>query len=215
MCSDGTTTDAQKLANLETLLRACFGADLIGLWIGEDAIWNGSNELTSWPCRVGTALANGTAVLPTKGDLNGRVAILGPAGTAYLDATLAAPVASIMLVVTASPRGVSFCVYADSPRNDGSIQENTQAAFPSGLYVAGGWAHVVDRVPSEVITAGPHIIEGHTATTLSTQFRIGTNAGAFLNRSPTACALALSAAPSTDQLNAADAVLREYYDLAA
>jgi hypothetical protein len=213
MCSDGTTTDAQKLANLETLLRACFGTKLIGLWIGDDIVVDGSNNVTSWPHRVGAAFANGNASRATVGALNGRRVLVGVGNTAYLTTTLAASISTIMLVVVPSPRLLSFAVYADSPANDGSIQENTNAAFPSPLYVAGGWAHTVDLVATENLAATSRVIWGNTVMSPSAQLNIGTAAGPFMNQGKTALIIALSSAASAGEVANSDAIVRTYYSL--
>jgi hypothetical protein len=179
----------------------------------EDVILSGSN-ISSYPTRSGNVLTNSTAERYTIGVFpNGRKSIVGPITTACLSGNVGFQIACIILVLTATQRNHSFCIYADSPANDGSIQENTNNPFPSPLYVAGGWTHYNNIISSEFINSGTQIIEGNCSTTLSTQFNFGTIAGPFCNRENTGLCVLLPSIPTAAQRNKYIPYLNAYYNL--
>lgn len=49
-----TSTQRYGEAQVTADMQAEFGADLVGLWLGRDIVFNGSNIATSWPGRIGS-----------------------------------------------------------------------------------------------------------------------------------------------------------------
>jgi hypothetical protein len=215
MCSDGTTTGAQKLANLETLLRACFGADLIGLWIGEDLAYDGSNNVTSWPHRVGGAMTHSGADYATTAVSGGRRGMTFSAinKNSLYDVDLGTVVKSMWAVAespalpTASYQSLAKALLD----NEDPLVLNSGT---SDFLTATGWSHLVDGAATDTITPGRHVLEGRKAAPGPTATR--SMKGYTANYQWFAMdyfRMALSALPTTAQRANGVAILRSYYSI--
>lgn len=190
-----------------------FGADLLGLWIGEDVVADGLGVVANWPGRAGATLVNAGTGNFSRETSNGRLAIKSVAGalTYRLSAVLASPVAAVLTVWKYTIPGATFQVVADSPANDGAIQI-AAGGSPIALYVAGSWSHYINGVASENLTYGTHIVEADSATTLSTAFHVGSLAAGGLGpKEPVFMTCALSAIPTALKRTAANADIKTYY----
>ena len=98
-------------AALTAQLRAIYGTDLIGLWIGEDIVVDGSNNVTSWPGRVGGALAPTSATLYTKATVSGRTAIANTVSAGVVGYTATLSVLPKALFTVAAPTTLPFGNY--------------------------------------------------------------------------------------------------------
>lgn len=97
---------------LHSRLSAIFGASLVGLWIGEDLVVDGSNNATSWPGRVGT-LNHGTAARFSTAAVSGRRGLTNPASntTAKSFYTTLNSATSVLIVAQAEAVPTTRVVY--------------------------------------------------------------------------------------------------------
>jgi hypothetical protein len=209
----GVLTTAQETNNLVQYLVAIFGSTLIGLWIGEDLVVDGSNNVTSWPGRIGATLTNSTANRFTIGTINGRTA-LAPGTIAQfksleIDSGL---LSKSDWVVTVGCSATSANETAADAYNNASASVIRDASTSSFL-TATGWAHRVDGVATETIpTSGIHVFEGYRAANTATGSSVGGHRS--ISRvwpEEIALRMALSAVPTTLQRLQAQLALDSYY----
>jgi hypothetical protein len=212
----------RSTAWLHAKLATIFGADLIGLWVGEDLVVDGSNNVTSWPGRVGNSLVPVVAgVYRSASTINGRRATNASGNDFYrgLGATTTLGAKSFICVtnVAAVPLLALTCLAShQSDVHSIAVQDPGGSSF----YTGSGWSHYVNGAPSELIPVGAAIVEGINAANATIGVRIGcgyapngpTNTRVWT--SPIAFCMALSAAPSAADRAAAVALLKTYYSIA-
>lgn len=208
-------------ARLHARLSAIFGASLVGLWVGEDMIVNGSSNVTSWPGRVGGTLTPKIAgVLRTIAQINGRLASITDTYTTeacFISGSL--PINSVF-VVAVSPT-LPFETYITLARQD-------QGSPYSQYFVASigtsnfdnpvpGYAHYLDGTARHSVASGAHIFESdRSGSAVDYPIVIG---GSPLSSGRVwyeaiACAVALSSTPTPLQRIRATIALKEYYGVA-
>jgi hypothetical protein len=203
---------------LTSKLSTLLGADLIGLWLGDDAVVDGSSDVTSLPERVGAALNNGGAGKFKTSLLYGRRGLLGVAGQlSRLQATLASAVKTIY-VACQTPEIVTpgyFNILDSTAGADtGAIQVNTSVG-QRALYTGGGWTHYVDGVASENVpvpgSKAVCTIEANKAANTATTIWVGHTGGDYSWKAPMPLIMALSSGFASAAVRAdVNAICRKY-----
>jgi hypothetical protein len=199
-------------------LVAIYGAALIGLWIGEDLLLDGSGNVVSWPGRIGGALTSSAVQFGTVTS-GGRLYThtVASAGR-VLSSAIEELVRSAIIVARADPIII--------PANGGYAVSDAGYSQPllQGLSGSAAWStyggasHYRDGSATAVITDGVHVYEGVNAAKSVAGFRVGGlggGYGTFDFVGDIGCALALSAVSSSAQRAAAISPIAQYYNLAA
>jgi hypothetical protein len=200
-----------RLANL-------FGVDLVGLWIGEDVIVDSSNNVTSWPGRVGGTLANAGVGRYNPTTISGRKAVLvaNPSSTttALFVNTGVQLKTTIMVAVTPSiPFAFVETGFEIAISGTSGVNNLTTVQGANLLYSAGGQVHYVDGILTHACSSGVHNFEGSLAASITTGVKVGQAGGNYTWRSPIGCGMALSAEPASGNRAESLRILREYYGL--
>lgn len=197
--------------SLTSGLAAALGAKLTGLWIGEDIVINGSNQVTSWPGRVGNTISKNAGVpgFFARAEANGRYGISNDQVATYvrLDVTLTAG-ASIWSV--ASPATLPVGDYATLARGSDAWfvgNSGTSSWFSPPA------AHYRNGIASEVLTTGVSVYESVASIGAALSFFGGSDViGAARNwRGQAYAFMLLGSAPTAGERAAAVALLRQYY----
>jgi len=197
---------------LHTALSTLFGATLIGLWVGEDLVVDGSNNVTSWPGRVGGTLANSTAYRYQGSTLGSRKAATKTTTTvAVLSANLGAAVKSVIAV--AEKLSGNFADYNQLFRA-GSSSVYLIGNTGTSEWFGAGVQHYNDGVgPTMAIPTGIHVFQGDYTSGTETTIYYGSSAAGTNWLAPAGCLLALSAIPSAANRAAAVVPLKTYYSI--
>ena len=230
MCLDSVPTTLQRLQTqliLDTYYRPAqapasklaldlygvYGADLVGLWIGEDLVVSGS-DVTSWPGRVGGTLTPiyNTYTLASMG---GRRA-LGPppssVGGQRLVLNSGVVSKTTVMALEASATVVSYETWEDTYAT--GEQTIIRDASTAALFTAAGQVTYVDGVASKVIpTSGVHTFEGYLPTRTGTGITLSGSNGAWerVAQSKIGTLIALSGAATTLQRLQTQYLLDTYY----
>lgn len=208
-------------AALHAVLVSIFGAELIGLWIGEDLVIDGGNEITSWPGRIGPTLNNATVRRFSGNLINNRQGFRGATSTGrslFTASIGGVPAKSIISVAEPTalpcPAGVFSTLAKANTASAGEALAGNGGT--SNWYVAEGWNHFKNGAASEVITSsGLTVYEGDKAVSVTAGFRIGgyMEATSLLWdwTGTVMFGMALSAVPSASKRSAATSALRSYY----
>lgn len=199
---------------LHRRLAAVFGANLTGLWIGEDIAADASGNVTSWPSRVGpllsvTVVGTGTLKL-TK--FNGRTAAISSGGSRFLyDVSLAA-LKSHWLVSNSQATLAQWARLADfSPIDPADGQLSTFGNNMYALYEGGMWRHYVNGAFTATLPAGAgkFVAEGYSAANARTGISLfGSAVLGWVQ--PIDFCMALNALPLAAQRSSGVAIIREY-----
>jgi hypothetical protein len=192
-------------------LISIFSTDLTGLWLGQDLITDGNNNITSWPGRVGPTLVNGTSMLFQSTSLNGRQAMSSSVSVVrYLIGTLTAPALSIWSVAVIPSLPFSDFLSLALVANTSLAIIGTSGA--NTLYTGQGWTHNVDGVSTEIVTSGIHILEGHITTNTFSSIIVGDHMSIASRAwiTPIGFLMTLSRIPSTVQRSIAVSAIARY-----
>jgi len=149
---------------LHSQLKNIYGSSLLGLWIGEDIVVDGSNNVTSWPGRVGGTLTHSNTDYATaiKNVKKGMTFSIINKNSLY-SVDLGVVCKSFWAVAQSPPLpSTSFQVLCKS-RLDGDDPILLDSGV-STLFTTTGWSHYVDSVLTETLTPGVHVIEGIKAS---------------------------------------------------
>jgi hypothetical protein len=216
ICPGMTASVTLFPAWLTTELKKIYGSSILGLWVGEDLVVNGSNQVTSWPGRVGPTLTPLTAQLFPQTTLNGRKAIATP--TTQVDicdlrATFGSAATSFFAVASFTSNTSTHRFLFDSYNNsEGVIYAPINSTT---WYTATGWSHYADGNATETVpTSGVHVIEGVKSTSTKIGAAFGHSAAGG-NHWPgsRAFGMTLSTIPSAEQRALGVQILRGYYSL--
>lgn len=193
-----------------------FGASLVGLWIGEDMIVDGSNNATSWPGRVGgTAVPYSAGVYRSLSVVNGRRGSTA-ADTAAVRGLLTSAIAAQSMIAVATTPTLPFDDYnaAFSFLSSGTLRVIGQDST-SSLYTAGGLVTTVDGATTATVTPGMHVLTADAVSSASSTYTIGNGTGLAIRNWLSFMGLAalLSATPTAGQRGQATAALKAYYSI--
>jgi hypothetical protein len=188
------------------------GATPLGLWVGHDLVVNGSNQVTSWPGRLGPTLTNGTGTLGTRSFLRSTPAWLGnTSALCNVGATLANSY-KFVAVVTSMPL-LPFTNYLTALRS-ATFEMIAGTSGASTLYTGQWWGHVVDGAVTETITSSAKVVMSSYINTVDTDTNImvGGHASILARQWPNPIALVLAATlvPSNTQLAAVLALINSF-----
>jgi hypothetical protein len=210
--------DQPPALHLANDLLNILGDSLTGLWVGEDLVVDGSNNVTSWPGRVGPTLSNTGTGFWNGSTLNNRKALIGTGSSqGCLYSAMSAPQT---LIAVAQTPALPFATYEIIARTNATSNTNgfcgnngTSAWLePDPPYTA---TRYLDGVASTAITSGTHVWETYAAgdTTASVAVGYAYSTNNFSWQAPVGCVIALSAGISSDQRALATQILRGYYGL--
>ena len=201
-------------AQLALDLYNILGADITGLWIGEDIVASGSN-ISYWPGRLGPVLMNSGVDPLLKSTLGSRVSTYNDTGIEVgIWATLSAAPQSVFAVID-----LTSLPFVDTHVVVGSLAgpENTivgeYTSTPNWMTDT-GYAHYYNGASSELAHTGPGVYEGVKAGVTATDIRVGGfggDYGGYEFKGKIACVMSLSAIPSAGNRAAVVALLRAYY----
>jgi hypothetical protein len=155
---------------LEESVASALGVDPLGHYTGAQQVLSGS-DLTSWPGVYGATLMPADAGLRQSrlGAGGRRCAYAAADSTAYLFAVLAGAIKSIFVVASVADQ--PFAGYDSVISSPANSLIGTDGA--STWYTAGGWAHKVNGVASEVTaTGGPRIYQATNVGSSTTQLSV-------------------------------------------
>ena len=203
---------------LAARLSAIFGVDLIGLWIGEDLVADGSNNVTSWQGRVG-----GTLIYAPNRAEYFKLSSMGSRRSCYgidpidkqrtLRVTLAAPIKSVWSVTNALGSYTHTCNLACTTAvNSGLI------TIGGITWYANGWSVYANGLADSAIHLGvATVYEATLASGADTGFAMG---GYYNDYTPRSAwpwqmpfGMALSAIPSAGNRAAAVTALKTFYQI--
>jgi hypothetical protein len=203
----GVISNAQSV---EWTLRKIYGPSLIGLWIGEDIVFDGSGNILSWPGRVGGALQNTGASDYVFSELNSRKAITGQLAGLCLKANLGVVVKSLFSVAM-SPT-LPFATIQILADNSGASNNNELTGLTgTSVIYANGSTHYIDGVLSVNMTPGVHVFESDQSGSSDTFLRLGYATEVYSWQAPVGCYIALSSVPTQLQRLQTQYVLDLYY----
>jgi hypothetical protein len=194
-------------------LASVYGAELIGLWVGDDIAVDGSNLITGWPARIGNALANSTANRFGVTTVNGRRGT-APGANEFksLEAALSATGVHYFAIVNGAAVAVDYERVIDC-RIGGGGQFIRQLA--GVIYTATGWSHAIDNTATESYTemvSGLHLIASAKAASDAAGIAIGGQSNDSRVFSGNLMMVGvLSAAPSAGQNASMLALAKRYY----
>lgn len=197
---------------LTAQLQAIHGAALIGLWIQDDQILDGVNNVTGIPGRVGGSAVNGSAECFQATRLNGRAAMTtSTSAIRYLQAEANATILTV--VVVAQLPSLPFAGYPTLAQSLPSYGMIIGEDGLSALYSGQAQVHAVDGSVTHSVTPGAHILESRQAA--GTALCIGgnpTNATRSWT-APIGTVFVLSDSPSAAQRAMYVNSLKRYYRL--
>jgi hypothetical protein len=196
---------------LHAKLASIFGADLIGLWIGEDLVVDISNNVTSWPGRVGPTLAsNLNKFTPTA--VNGRKGFFTAVNNnKSLTGTIAA--ARSFLSVHAPRAGIATTSTVITNPSD---PFTTVSPF-TDWFTGSGWSHYLNGAATDVLpSVGPALVvaESDKASNVNTALEVGGSAASGVCwMLPIMLIAAIAVIPTAPKRSGYLNPLREYYRL--
>ena len=189
-----------------------FGADLIGLWVGEDIVVSGA-DVTSWPGRVGPTLTNGDAGRYSLTTVGGRISLnCNTAAFKYLTTTLPTFL-SVFAVATDNdlPATSDYRALVESD----STSPLTKGVTGSSTWYPGSWTTFRDGAESSDISTGQHVYSSQYGVSVETLFNVGGNIDDTRNWVGTiSFVLALAAVPTPSKAASALLAIDEYYGIA-
>jgi hypothetical protein len=200
---------------LTTELKKIYGSSIVGLWVGEDLIVNGSNNVTSWPGRVGGPLTNGTANLFPTSIINNRRAAGSADATNYKYLISAGVVAAKSIISVATTGPLPFTTYRYLA-NSTAPGEQAIIGVGSTLWTTGGAiTYVNGTLTNSVTTTTLQVFEGIWTPGFTGNLIVGSyTTNQTQNWQGTfGCVLALSIVQSPEQRVLVNQILRGYYNL--
>jgi hypothetical protein len=195
-------------------LLAIFGADLIGFWIGEDLVVDESNNITSWPGRIGGTFNNETAARFGVNQIGGRQ-FSNPGTLEAKCLSLSGGITASAIIVATGHAAVT--AYESILYNYSAFLNPPMArdALTSNWHTASGWAHFCDGAASEVIPElGIHIFEADKLGETETGVKLlGAGTSAAQWPGSVSFYLRLSSIPSESQRASAVELLQDYYGI--
>jgi hypothetical protein len=202
---------------LYSALQTIFGALLTGVWVGEDLIVDGSNNITSWPERNNTGTltnAHATNRFTTR-TVNGRLWMYTSVEAGKSLVSPARTGDSVYMVMVSMPP-LPFTDYKLALGSN-IYQVLAGASGTSTLYSSQSTLRYVDGVLTDTVSSGIHLIEATTGA--NTSFFVGgleASYPGYPGRDWTAdigCVVVLSSAPTSQQRADALTLLKTYYNV--
>lgn len=204
---------------LTVKLRRALGLNLVGLYIGEDLVTNTSNQVTSWPARLGPTLTNSSANLFNISSIDNKKYFSNSSGlTKALTGSLSAVPKTVITVAKPNTLPLSTASYLVNFSTGSNIPMLAMSSG-SNIWSTGslGLTQYANGITGSSISGSQTIYESYYGSNTSVDVTVGGMGGTPAGTNPwlgeTSCMLFCSSSLTPTQRTQVNRALADYYNI--